>query len=259
MNLLKWVVPRAYSQKGHGLEKIFGIGFSKTGTTSIEMALEELGYRVCRGHWERSHTFYLLALYIHRDYDEIFRIVEYWDAFADGPWGGTDLYVELYRRLPRSKFILTVRDPDRWYDSFEKLVTMFDLNPETALAAYHANGMYGSAYFFKHVFGIETLAGNREKIINHYRMYNEQVMEFFSKNSADFMVFDATQGDGWEKLCGFLNVGAPDKRFPHANRSIDNPYISNKPVPESRSARIRNMARRALSRLRQERRRTGYR
>ena len=64
------------------MEKIFGLGFSKTGTTSLEIALQKLGYNVCRGHWKNSHTFYLLALYIHRDYDEIFRIVNYWDAFA---------------------------------------------------------------------------------------------------------------------------------------------------------------------------------
>ncbi len=233
------------------MEKIFGLGFSKTGTTSLEVALEKLGYRVCRGHWKNSHTFYLLALYIHRDYDEIFRIVKYWDAFADGPWGGTDLYRELYKRLPESKFILTVRNAESWYHSFEKLITMFDLNPETALDSYHANGMYGSAYFFKHIFNIDALAGNREEIINHYTGYNEQVKAFFSEKGADFMVLNLTEGDGWNKLCNFLDRKAPDEEFPHANRSIYNPYLSNKSVQESRLARIRNISRATLSHIRQ--------
>jgi len=209
-------------------KKIFGVGFSKTGTTSLEKALELLGYKVCRGHWKNPHTFYLLALYIHRDYDEIFRLVNYWDAFADGPWGGTDLYQELYRRFPESKFILTIRDAEAWYESFEKLITMFDLNLETAFDSYHANGMYGSAYFFKHIFKIDQLAGNREKIIAHYIDYNNRVIEFFSKKKADFTVFDMPKGDGWEKLCGFLGVPVPKAPFPHANKSVDNPYLANK-------------------------------
>jgi Sulfotransferase domain len=209
-------------------KKIFGLGFSKTGTTSFEKALELLGYKVCRGHWKKPHTFYLHALWIHRDYDEIFRLVNYWDAFADGPWGGTDLYKELYRRFPDSKYVLTIRDAESWYESFEKLITMFDLNLETALDSYHANGMYGSAYFFKHVFQIDKLAGNRDKIIAHYNEYNDRVIEFLSKGKADFMVFDMPKGDGWEKLCKFLGVAIPDAPFPHANKSVDNPYLSNK-------------------------------
>lgn len=209
------------------LEKIFGIGFSKTGTTSLEKALEILGYKVCRGHWKYSHTFYLHALWIHKDYDEIFRIVNYWDAFADAPWGGTELYKELYKRIPSAKFVLTVRNPESWYKSFEKLITMFDLDHETALESYHANGMYGSAYFFKHIFDIEKLAGNKQKLIDHFMLYNEKVINFFSIHPASFMVYDIASGEGWPKLCKFLDVKIPWKDFPHANKTINNPYLSN--------------------------------
>jgi hypothetical protein len=208
-------------------QKIFGLGFSKTGTTSFEKSLELLGYKVCRGHWKNPHTFYLFALYIHRDYEEIFRLVNYWDAFADGPWGGTDLYMEIYRRFPDSKYILTIRDAESWYESFEKLITMFDRNPETAFDSFHAN-RYGAAYFFKHIFQIDKLAGNREKIITHYKEYNDRVIEFFSKNKAEFMVFDMPKGDGWGKLCKFMGVSIPNAPFPHENKSVDNPYMSNK-------------------------------
>jgi hypothetical protein len=210
------------------MQKIFGVGFSKTGTSSLEKALEILGFRVCKGHWQNAYTFYLHALYIHRDYDEIFRLVNYWDAFADAPWGGTPLYEKLYERFPQSKFILTVRDGEKWYASFEKLITMFDLDPATALESYHANGMYGSAYFFEHIFGIKTLAGNKDKIIEHYNTYNRTVMDFFSRTPADFVVLDLPAGDGWKKLCGFLGKDIPFHPFPHLNKAIDNPYASNK-------------------------------
>jgi len=65
--------------------KVFNLGFSKTGTTSIEHALEMLGLRVCKGHFASNYTNYLLALYIAGDTREIIKLSRYWDAFADGP------------------------------------------------------------------------------------------------------------------------------------------------------------------------------
>ena len=68
--------------------KVFNLGFSKTGTTSIEQALSILGYRVAKGHWKYNYCFYLLALCVNRDYDEIIRFTHSFDAFCDAPWGG---------------------------------------------------------------------------------------------------------------------------------------------------------------------------
>lgn len=33
------------------MDKVFGLGFSKTGTSTLESVFEILGYNVCRGHW----------------------------------------------------------------------------------------------------------------------------------------------------------------------------------------------------------------
>lgn len=214
------------------MAKIFGIGFPKTGTTSLEFALETLGYRVLRGHWKFPHTFYLQALYIHRDYDEIFRLTDYWDAFADTPWGGTDLYEEISRRLPDSRFILTLRDPDSWYESLEKLLTMFDLDHGTCLASYHANGMYGSGYYFESLFDIKTLAGNRRKIIDRYNAQNERALEFCARHPNSLVMTLDSPEYGWESLCGFLGKPCPETPFPRANPAEDNPYLSN-PVDDA--------------------------
>ena len=227
--------------------KVFGVGFSKTGTTSLEKALEILGYRVCRGHWKNPHTFYLLALYIHGDYEEILRISRYYDGFADGPWGGTDLYLKLLEWYPDAKFILTVRDGEKWYGSFEKLICMFDEDLDTALSSYHANGMYGSEYAFRRIFGIERLAGNRDRIIETYLAHNHAVQEELARRGADHLVIDMTDAPGWGGLCEFLNVEQPGVPFPHANKSIDNPYVTNE-RNRSRSWHSR-LARRLLHRV----------
>jgi hypothetical protein len=210
------------------MNKVFGVGFSKTGTTSLEKSLAILGYETWRGHWQNPNSSYLLALYVHGDYDEIFRVVNYYDAFADGPWGGADLYLELYKRLPESRFILTIRDAESWYNSLERMITKFDSNLETALESFHENGRYGFVYFCRHIFNIETLAGNRQKIIDYYNAYNENVADFFSRNNADLLVFDMSAGGGWDELCGFLNRPIPlSEPFPWANKTLGSTHLSN--------------------------------
>ena len=217
------------------MQKIFGLGFSKTGTTSLETALETLGYNVCRGNYTNTHTHYLQALIVNQAYDEIFRMVNYWDAFADTPWGGTTLYKEIYARLPDSKFILTVRDAEKWYASLIKLLTMFDLNLETAFDSYHSNGLYGSHYFFKHVFGIETLAGTKQRIIDYYNAYNRDVIDFFAERNVKLLVLNFEKGDGWPILCKFLGKQIPHRPFPHDNQAIQNSYLSNAVVTKKRN------------------------
>lgn len=206
--------------------KVFGLGFSKTATTSLELALQILDYNVCKGHWNANYYYYMLALYIHRDYDELFKLINYWDAFADAPWGGSDLYRELYQRLPEAKYILTIRDSEAWYRSFEKFITMFDSNLETAFDSLYNHQMFGTAYYFRHVFGIQQLANQRQKIIEHYDSYNQKVIEFFTKNQADFLTIDITKENHWDTLCSFLKVESPELLpFPHMNKAMSNSEI----------------------------------
>ena len=210
------------------MAKVFGLGFSKTGTSSLEKALQALGYEVCRGHWKLPHTFFLHALYANKDYEGIRRLSEHFDAFADGPWGGTELYSYLYEWYPDAHFILTMREPEEWYRSLEKLLTMFDLNLKTCLKSYYAKGMFGSAYFFESAFAIDRLEGNRQKIIDIYNERNQEVLDFFAtKPDAKFLVMRITEGDGWNVLCPFLDKPVPSRSFFHANKAEDNPYLSN--------------------------------
>lgn len=177
------------------MQKIFGIGFSKTGTTSLESALQLLGYNTWRGHWENPNLSYTVTLHLYKDYEILFKIIDCFDAFTDIPWGGSDLCIKLYERLPNSKFILTRRDTENWYASFERMITKFDPNHETALDSFDARERYGAVRFFKDVFDVETLSGNRQKIIDYYNTYNRSVVDFFNQRNANFIVLDIT-GEG---------------------------------------------------------------
>ncbi|MTI38300.1 sulfotransferase family protein [Fulvivirga lutimaris] len=214
------------------MQKVFNIGFPKSGTTSFEYAMDILGYKVYHGNWRLKHNDYMLALWIHRDFEEIRRMSTYWEAFADAPWGGTELYKELYQWYPDAKFIYTVRDAEDWYQSIIKMLTRYDSNLLTALDTYHANQRYGFANFIKHTFDITNLEGVKQKMIDHYNDHYSTAIEFLKANEVDILEFDSNEGNGWNKLCSFLDKPIPKKKYPylnkHSNLNSDPPNFLNK-------------------------------
>ena len=204
-----------------GMEKVFNLGFSKTGTTSFEYALEHLGYLTYHGYYILPHSEYMLALWVHRDYEEIRKMTAYWDAFADAPWGGTSLYLKLYEWYPAAKFVHTYREPNSWYESLEKMLcTCSGGDLESAFDTFHANGRRGFTYFMKQNFGIKTLAGAKRKIIDQYRRHNDEVTEFMIRAKADYLRFNSVDEVNWEVLCGFLGKPVPEITYPHCNQAV---------------------------------------
>ena len=82
---------------------VFCIGFSKTGTTSIDKAFAILGYR--HVHWLHAH------LEPKQGWINYIR-KSHFDAFSDAPMYFPGFFRELDREFPDSKFILTVRKPE---------------------------------------------------------------------------------------------------------------------------------------------------
>ena len=172
---------------------IFGIGLSKTGTTSLFAALAELGfrsatYRHLRGlgleEWFEGN--------FERDY-----LAEY-DAATDLPLA--TFFPQLDARYSGSKFILTVRELDSWLKSAE---THFTRPPATSFGRDVRLATYGITGYdelrFRHVY--ETHARN---VGRHFRERPEQLL-----------TMDLVGGEGWEALCPFLERAVPDTPFPH--------------------------------------------
>jgi hypothetical protein len=89
--------------------KVFCIGFHKTGTTTLEVALKKLGYRVTGSFGTKDPG---IAGKVH---EMAYEMVEEFDAFEDNPW--PILYKELDARFVGSKFILTRRPAEAWIRS----------------------------------------------------------------------------------------------------------------------------------------------
>jgi hypothetical protein len=174
--------------------KIIGVGFQKTGTSSLREALRILGYRV------KDTSSRPLIPILKGEYDKVAGMLRDYDAVEDTPW--YMIYRELDRRIPGSKFILTVRDGDAWYKSVSRHIGVLR-NPSH-------EWIYGR--------GKGLPMEDRENTLRVYNDHIREVLEYFKDRPGDFLEIDFTRGDGWEKLCKFLGHEIPDVPFPHANR-----------------------------------------
>ena len=177
-------------------QKIFGIGFHKTATTSLGAALTQMGYRVCGGVGIRDPDIAANAVSL------VDAMVDEYDAFQDNPW--PILYRHLDVHSPGSRFILTIRSPEAWIDS---VVAHFS-GDDTPMRTW--------------IYGVGHPGGNEQIYQDRYRRHNDEVREYFRNRPDDFLVMDITQGDGWEVLCSFLGKQRPVGKFPQINPR-DNP------------------------------------
>lgn len=175
--------------------KVFCIGFHKTGTTSLAVALKMLGYRVTGPNGIRDPNIGLNVYTMAQD------LVPKFDAFQDNPW--PIIYKELDTKFPNSKFILTLRDSQSWIKS--------------------QVGHFGRKQtpMRKWIYGVGCPKGNEDIYVRRFEEHNREVIEHFRNRPKDLLLLNLGKGDGWEKLCAFLEVETPSIPFPHANKASD--------------------------------------
>ncbi len=194
-----------------GRQKVFGIGFHKTGTTTLKTALTTLGYTFAP--WFRFEDEIIEADLIERALE----IADTVDAVQDNPW--PLLYRDLDRAFPGSKFILTIRDTDEWWVSLLR----------------HFGGKTTEMRTW--IYGVGDPRGHEDLYKKRYEAHNAEVLEYFSDRSDDLLVLAITDGEGWDRLCRFLGETSPDVPFPHRR-----PHTGRRLGPK-----IRSRLRRAVS------------
>lgn len=176
--------------------KIFCIGFQKTGTSSLRDALSEVGYSVTGVFGRDVGLGELRETYIERGLS----IAEQYDAVEDMPW--PLMFRELDAAFPGAKFILTMRETDRWYHS---IASHFGANP------YHIQQL---------TYGEDAAApvGNEARYREVYEAHNSTVREYFADRPDDLLEFWLERGHGWDELAAFLGRGdMPTGAFVHTN------------------------------------------
>lgn len=173
--------------------KIFCIGFHRTGTTSLNRALETFGYRVTGPNGKNDPDIAKNVLTM------AYELVDQFDAFQDNPW--PIIYKELDVKYPGSKYILTLRDSKSWIRS---QVRVFGYK-ETPMRQW--------------IYGVGCPKGNEDIYIKRFEEHNNEVKEYFKDRPGDLLILDLTKGDGWDNLCPFLEKEIPSIPFPHANKT----------------------------------------
>lgn len=186
---------------------VFGIGFHKTGTSSLTAALRILGYRTIHGDPTRAphggdEGRTLIELIESGDYD-LPTLREY-DAFTDNPY--FSIWRPLAERHEDAKFILTVRDRDGWIEICVRYYRGRRIRPMRRwMFGEHADPSSSDAA--------------REAWLVRYDAHNTAVREHFSACPDRLLVMNIAEGDGWERLCSFLGMSVRRKPFPNKNSS----------------------------------------
>ncbi|CAA0098198.1 Uncharacterised protein [BD1-7 clade bacterium] len=195
--------------------QVIGAGFGRTGTVSLKLALEHLGEGPCYHMYEAMKR---------PQHDVIWhnairgKNIE-WEHIFSGFKAGVDwpvayFWEDLSRYYPEAKFILSVRDPEQWYQSISR--TIFKVLQETPLnsvALVHRT--MTRALIKDGVF--EGTIEDKSHVIDIYEKHIEKVRTSLSPER--LLIFDTR--DGWEPLCSFLNRPVPPIPFPCQNGKSD--------------------------------------
>lgn len=189
-----------------GEAKVFCIGLSKTGTSSIAEALTRLGYDT--GHWSHPLTHQLIG-----DFE-----VHLLGAVADITVACR--FEQLYYQYPNARFILTERPLADWRASYLDHYGREMWAPTMAAIKERGRALDDFGYLF------DSLAAHYGLVLHHddpvaaYAAHQRRVGQFFAdKEPGKLLRFDVFSGDGWPELCRFLDRPEPAAAFPWANRA----------------------------------------
>jgi hypothetical protein len=201
--------------------KVIGAGLGRTGTLSLKAALEELGFTRC---------YHMTEVLAHLDdarvWDDAGRGEPVaWDKLFAGyqatvDWPGCSFYRELLRQYPEAKVILTVRDPERWYESALRTI-YYVRHAFPAWSGLIFPPMRGFRRMLDRIVWEGTFQGrfeDRSFAIEVFNRHNEQVRRDVPADR--LLVYEVR--DGWGPLCAFLGVPVPEgKPFPHLNDAAE--------------------------------------
>lgn len=173
--------------------QVFGIGLGKTATTSLNEALNILGYK--SKHYPRDLNSIINGTY---------------NAATDTLIAAE--YKYLNEKFPEAKFICTLRNKSEWLQSFEKHFekdTVRGLSKDLIALKLRKN-LYGTIGFNKNLYA--------QKFSSHIG----DILDYFSRdmNKLIFInILEHSSGENWNTLCKFLQCNMPDNiLFPHLNK-----------------------------------------
>ena len=192
---------------------------------SLKAALETLGFGPC---------YHMIEVFEHPDHAGFWQAAWRgepvdWDGFLGGyeaavDWPACTFYAELLQRHPDARVLLSVRDPERWYESTRD--TIYQISKITAGSRLSRTVFAFVGLFVPGVFQIGRMGNeiiwqgtfggrfeDRSHAIEVFVRHNEEVKRRVPAEK--LLVFEVEEG--WGPLCEFLGIAEPDKPFPRLN------------------------------------------
>ena len=194
---------------------IIGPGFGRTGTSSLKTALEHLGFGPAHHMFEvRDNPANLphwqaLARGEQPDWNTVFSGYR-----SQVDWPGARYWRELADFYPDARIILTVRDPDEWYDSVEATILKL-LAQRGQIDNPHVSGLVEMAHTLIEIGEFDGRMRDRDYAISVFNQRIADVQAAFQ--SSRLLTFNVAEG--WEPLCEFLGCKVPAITFPRLNSS----------------------------------------
>jgi len=196
---------------------VINAGFGRTGTMSIKIALEKLGFGPCHHmeevfknptqlpYWQKAANGEVM------DWDEVF---QGYSSAVDWPSG--HYWRELAEFYPESKVLLSVRPAEHWWSSYsetiKKLLEIRDEIPDE-----HPRSILNMA---NQIITQQTFNGSAAHKDQVLAAYQKRIDEVKAAIPADrLLIFQVSEG--WTPLCEFLKVPIPEADFPRSNAKVE--------------------------------------
>lgn len=191
--------------------EVFSAGFGRTGTMSLKLALEEIGFGPCHhmdevlGNGETQIPLWNAAYAGRPDFEAI-----YHGYRAAVDWPTAAFWRELAEAYPDAKVILSSRSAESWCASFSGTILTILSAPET-----WPEPARPWLEMVTDVVIERSLGGkiHHDDLIEAFSAHETAVKAAISPER--LLVFDVREG--WEPLCRFLDRPVPSSPFPRSN------------------------------------------
>ena len=187
--------------------KYICIGQPKTGTKTIAKIFNLLNFKVNNNPlcFDDNEDFIMLdnniSYYTNDSILKCHNNIETFEAFHDYPYSFNYEYIN--NNFSDSKFILTIRDNDKWFNSL--------INYQHIPNSVNKN-------LLKKLYGYNIVSlENKTDVISKYNEYNTNIIKYFDDKPCKLIILDLTKDNIKNKLNDFLKINI-DFEIPHENK-----------------------------------------
>ena len=204
--------------------KVFCVGMNKTGTTTMLKIFKKLNFRVAP---QIKQALDIGEIKSKDENQKIKKFCQRYNFFQDLPFSQGDFYKTINQIFPRSKYILTTRDSDKWFKSlcnfhliyFKKMG--FNFKDITEVKKEHLKKFdwikEGFYYDYTKNFWISeikdnqliynwNLLYNKDHYIHVYEKRNKEIEDYFQKKKEDLLIFNVSENTDILKILNFLKM-----------------------------------------------------